>query len=595
MLSVEVPIEDLEWLLDQGDLVGVSERLREMNAHASGDRQVLLIWARVMMLRGRYVDAKAAYMGVLHNYPHDVQGFLGLAQLAHEQGDINHALYWYQRASLHDRPNAPWVIEWMRLLMRRGDWSRLIDVGDAFRPLSPTHDEVWFLIGCARQMLRDYVGALRAYQFCLKIFPDRPMLRSNVSALYLQMGDPDAAKYWAEESLADEPDNALAWNHLAIAYLRLGKPHAAESAIERALAIDPDCAAALQTYAHVCKVFKRWNTAFQAIERAMKVVPNDPSPAWSLATLQLSMGDYERGWVNYEYRWTAAGKRPWWQDGSTPLWTGQPLDAKTLFLWTEADAGKTLMFTRLVPKLTEQVKQMGGRVVFGVSPQLHGLIAASVGPCLDDCVAWTPVQSLPTCDFHLPLGSLPMRLGIRLDDLPVDVSYLKAHPTKTEMLGRSLSTRSRRRVGLVWTDGREHRDGGADRAIDAAVIEQALREIDDVDFFCWYSRPEGEQKSMRDAGMELIDVSEQVSTIDDIAAFVINLDLVVTASQSVAHMAGALGVPTWLLLDMDPDWVWMMDRNDTPWYPTMRLYRQLEPGNWRSVFECVARDLVEFI
>ncbi|WP_155631401.1 tetratricopeptide repeat protein [Burkholderia cepacia] len=288
MLTAKISIEDLTWLLDRGDLVGVNERLWEIQAWASTDHDVLLLWARVMALRGRYSEAQEAIARVLEKNSCDVKGLLEQARIAIRQGDIPKALEAFNLAGRHDLPNAPWAIEWIQTLIRAGEWMHVIKIGDAYCAASPANNRVWFWIGCARHILKDYIGALRAYKLCLNANFDDPMLKSNVGALYLCMGDSTSAKYWAEEAISEDSDNVLAWNNLAAAYLMEGQRQASECAIERAQAIDPNCVAALQAYEHICELFKRCEIGVAAIRPAIGITLNKSLYAPLLKAAQLT-------------------------------------------------------------------------------------------------------------------------------------------------------------------------------------------------------------------------------------------------------------------------------------------------------------------
>ena len=416
------------------------------------------------------------------------------------------------------------------------------------------------------------------------------MLRNNTAAAYIELREYDLAQSLLEQTLTDEPGNAMAWTNLASVLLRSGDPRASQIAAERACTLAPDFSGALQIYSNVLKELQRWDAALELARRALDLEPHNSSYAWSVAMLQLLRGDFENGWRNHEARWQGS---PELRDVSpnvpAPLWQGEPLEGRTLFVWGEQGHGDAMQFVRFVPLIAERVKREGGRLVYCCFSNLLPLFERSLAGVVETIVPHDQ-QPLPDFDVHLPLCSLPLMLGTRIEDLPVRASYLKADAAKTDAWRGRGESRGRLRVGLAWSGSRTHQRNPY-RSLDALAFARTFGAFREIEFFSLQVNAADEVSAASEAGLRLTDVTSEFQSFDDTAALIQGLDLVITVCTSVAHLAGALGVPTWVLLDVNPHWVWMTDRQDSPWYPSVRLYRQTEFQQWEPVLARVAADL----
>jgi hypothetical protein len=271
-------------------------------------------------------------------------------------------------------------------------------------------------------------------------------------------------------------------------------------------------------------------------------------------------------------------------------WQGHSLAGKTLFVWSEQGNGDVIQWVRFLPIIAERVRCEGGKLVFCCYSGLSTLVRRSLGEHVDVFVTHEQFP-YPPHDFHLPLASLPLILNVTLDQLPVGTAYLKADATKVDAWSARLPVRSGRfRVGLVWSGSRTHQRNPL-RAVDPLAYARTFSHFQSIDFVSVQLDGESEVQAMCDEGLRVIDHTGELTSFDDTAALLQSMDLVITVCTSAAHLAGSLGVQTWLLLDVNPHWVWMTERSDSPWYPSIRLYRQQEYGQWDPVLEQVARDL----
>jgi hypothetical protein len=321
--------------------------------------------------------------------------------------------------------------------------------------------------------------------------------------------------------------------------------------------------------------------AVASYRRALELRPDYAEAHNNLAFVWLLTGDFEQGWSEYEWRWKANLLSP--PSFTQPLWDGTPLAGRTILLYAEQGLGDTLQFIRYAPL----VERRGGRVIMACPRPLLQLLASCPG--IDRLVALDAVSS----DFELYalLMSLPRILGTSLESIPADVPYLEADPELTVHWQSELATFSREfRIGIAWQGNPDHR-GDRHRSFRLAQFAPVAR-LEGVRLFSLQKGPGAEQ--IREVG-DRFPVTDLGSRLDettgafmDTAAVMKNLDLVISADTAIAHLAGALGVPIWVALSSAPDWRWLLGREDSPWYPTMRLFRQASPGDWDGVFARIA-------
>lgn len=422
--------------------------------------------------------------------------------------------------------------------------------------LAPEFAEGWRNLGAAFQEQGDFEAAIASYQQALKLDPHQADVHQNLSAVWLEVDQPFAAVTHAERLVALKPDAAEAHYNLGYALRRAGQVQAAIASYRQAIALNPDMATAHKNLGHAL----------------------------------LLTGDFTNGFQEIEWRWQQPGwsRRPFTQ----PEWDGSDLTDKTILLFAEQGLGDTLQFIRYVPL----VKAKGGTVIVECQPELVSLLAQR--PDIDRLIPQD--APLPPFDVQAPLMSLPRILGTSVTTVPVEIPYLKAAGSGQQADGNHSPTHllhpltppAALKVGLVWAGNPEHR---SDR-FRSCPLEQIrpLTEICGVDLF---SLQKGEAIKALQAAPDLpiLDLSERLHSFVDTATAIVELDLVITVDTAVAHLAGAMGKPVWVLLMFAADWRWIVDRDDTPWYPTMRLFRQTTPGDWAEVIERVRQELERLV
>ncbi len=365
-----------------------------------------------------------------------------------------------------------------------------------------------------------------------------------------------------------------------MALAALGRFAEAENCYHEALRLNPRYAEAHNNLASALQALGRHEEALAGYDLALLYQPDSASAHWNRSLAWLQQGDYQRGWPEYEWRWRRDRVVRRRLPGAP--WDGAPLDGRTLLIYPEQGLGDQIQFVRYAPL----ARQQGGRVVVECPPALLGLFATCPG--IDQLVAeGTP---LPPFDVHVPVMSLPHRLGTTLETIPAAVPYLSADPARVASWAEVLAGIPGYRVGIAWQGNPRHA-WDRHRSIPLARFAP-LAQVPGVRLVSLQKGPGVEQlRGLAERLPVAVLPDGPEGTFLDTAAVVSQLDLVVTADTALAHLAGALGVPVWVALSAHSDWRWLRDREDTPWYPSMRLFRQATLGDWPGVFACMAAEL----
>lgn len=478
-------------------------------------------------------------------------------------------------------------------LIERGDLARAAELAVMHWQQHPASPAAAFNCGYALQMAGRHAEAIVPYRKTLALAPAWPSLKNNLAlAIRLSGGDPDLEHAFIEGALDDDPNHAQAWTNAVITRVNRFDLDGALRAVTRAVALAPDSALAANNAATALKEAQRWDEAEQYAQSACALDSHDQTHRHNLSLLRLARGDFASGWADYEARWHGAAElRGTLPAFPRPRWCGESLAGKTLLVWGEQGIGDVLQFSRYVPLLAERVHREGGRLVWNAFPQMGALIERSLGDHADVFDTHTRVEHLPHFDYELPLMSIPWMLGLDADTLFTSVPYLHADAGATDAWRHALSGEKRLKVGLTWTGSLNHqrnrfRRVGLERYADAFAGLQK-----DVAFYSLQPGAQHDVEVAKVAGFDVTDMTREWKTLDDTAAFVGALDLVITVCTSVAHLSGALGQPTWVLLDANPHWIWQHDRRDSLFYPSAALYRQRTFAEWQPVLDEVAVDL----
>jgi Glycosyltransferase family 9 (heptosyltransferase) len=357
---------------------------------------------------------------------------------------------------------------------------------------------------------------------------------------------------------------------------------AAQELLHSLRAARPDVVYFRVFYARTLRELGRVEEARDIQDQLVKDFPGDFSFRFDLSETLLQLGEYERGWREYRHRYRLPHTSSLERKIQCPRWDGRPLEGRRILLHDEQGFGDTFQFLRFVPR----VKERGGHVILEVHPKLLGL-ARTLSGC-DHLIGRDRVP--PAFDLHCELMNLPMALGLRLADLPGAVPYLKADPALVDRWRERLAALPRPLVALTWA-GSPSNAHDRKRSLSLARLAP-LAAVDGVTFVSTQKGPKAAQAETPPHGMRLVDLGEEVRNFDDTAAVLSVVDLLVSIDSSPVHLAGALGRPVWTMLPFVAEWRWLLAREDSPWYPTMRLFRQPSRRDWPAVLERVARELV---
>ena len=406
------------------------------------------------------------------------------------------------------------------------------------------------------------IEALADYDRAAALRPDQAPIHANRANLLLDLRRPAEALDAYDRALALRPDHAPTVADRGNALLALDRPSEALAAYDAALRIDPGNADTLDHRGKALQILGRLDEALASYDDAVRRAPNVPAMRVHRGLCRLLLGDFANGWRDYESR-RPPPVAPW----------PESLAGKTVLLQAEQGLGDSIMFCRYAPL----VKALGAIVLLRVPRSLVRLLATLPGV---DWVVGTD-EPLPLHDFACPLMSLPFRFGT----VPVEVPYLTATQALTATWADRLPGNGRSRVGLVWSGNADH-PNDRNRSIPLSRFARLVE--GDADFVCL----QNDVRPTDDAALRDILVPEpRERDFADTAALIASMDVVVTVDTSIAHLAGAMGKPVWILLPHDPDWRWMLGRDDSPWYPSARLFRQPAPGDWDSVLDIVAQEL----
>jgi Tetratricopeptide repeat/Glycosyltransferase family 9 (heptosyltransferase) len=378
-------------------------------------------------------------------------------------------------------------------------------------------------------------------------------------------------------ALARAPDNANAHNSLGAALLRQDDLEGAEASLRRALALRPGFPEALNNLGRVARADGRLAEATRHFDAALAARPGFAQALWNRATTRLLAGDMPGGWADFEARWALPEVGPP-QVLPRPAWGGEPLAGRTILLQPEQGLGDTIQFARYAAVLSAR----GAAVVLGVQPELKRLMTTLPGTT----AVVARGEPLPHFDCHLPLLSVPFVLRHGMTDLPCATPYMRAEPEVAARWRERIGAGPGLKVGLVWAGNPNH-SNDANRSLPQGRLAPLLA-VPGVRLFALQL---GARRTDLAALPGVTDLGGGLTDFAETAGALSALDLLVTVDTSPAHLAGALGRPVWLLLPAEPDWRWMLGRGDSPWYPTMRLFRQQRRGDWTAPIQDVAAAL----
>ena len=413
--------------------------------------------------------------------------------------------------------------------------------------------------------------------------PSFPQALSNLGCFLQEAGRFEEAIEVLLTALRADANYPQALNNLGISQWRLGRYEEAAASYQRALQLEPESAETCNNLASVLRDMGELDEALVYYERACRLKPDYGAPHWNRSLIWLLQGDFARGWDEYEWRWELSTfhRRRYPQ----PLWDGSPLEGKTILLVAEQGLGDTLQFIRYAPML----HQRGARVVAEVHRPLRRLIKTCPGVEKVIALGETP----PAFDVHITLMSLPRLFETTAENIPAEVPYLSPDAALVDQWRDEISALPGFKIGIAWK-GSPQNGMDRERSLRLEMFEE-LASIPGITLVSLQKGVGSDQIAEVAGRFPVVDFGARLDDLSgpfmDTSAIMRHLDLVITCDSALAHLAGALGVPVWLALMKTPDWRWFLNRDDSPWYPTMRLFRQRNRGDWAGVFKQMATEL----
>lgn len=567
----------------------------------------------------RYRESAAAFDEACSFDPEYADAFSNLGAVLRRLGDIDAAIENFSEAIRLQPDFAAAHYNLGNAFSLKGDKTAAADAYRSAISHREDYAEAWNNLA---RLLNDgghHAEALEACLEGLKHTPDNPHLRNNTGNAYQGLGRLAAAGEQYRRAIEKAPDMSEAYSNLGVVLKEAGELDAAVEIHHKAVQLAPTDTGALNNYGASLQAASRIEDAVATFRQALEIDPNglvthinlgtalmdrndvdaaidvftrvvediplgDTTPEHALAHKNLGLslmlkGDYAAGGRHYAWRWDTREFTA--RDLETPIWGGEDLKGERVLVLGEQGFGDAIQFARFA----EAIAARGGTALWETPAPLAELLSTATG--VDQVVV--EGEPLPTHDLHIPMFDLLAALSVETDTLPGRVPYLGADPTRAERWEDRIPETGRLRVGLVWAGRPTHRND-RNRSIDLEILKPLLH-LPAADFYALQVGERAGDITRTGLQHDLIDLSPRLQDFADTAAAIAQLDLIISVDTSVVHVAGALGQPAWVLIPFAPDWRWGLGRSESPWYPSLRLWRQDSPGDWTGVIDNIARAL----
>lgn len=532
----------------------------------------------------QFDDAIQSYQSALQYNPSLTEALNNIGIAFYEKGCFDEAILYFQKALKMREDYAEAYFNMGNAFHKKKQLDRAVASYRKALEINPALYEAYNNLGLIFNEHGNLTEALSNYRKSLQMKPDFAKAYYNLGTVLCKQKKFDEAITSFKRALQLNPDIENAHLNLGIALQEKGLPDEALSSYQKALQQSPDSIDALMNLGIALHKKQRLDEAISVFRKILKLKHDDAEAHWNLSVSLLLAGNLRDGWREYE--WRKHVKEFEKREFSKPRWEGEDLKGRDILLYAEQGIGDTIQFVRYAPL----VALKGARVFLECQKELSPLLNGADG--VQEVIERG--KDLPEFDMHCSLLSLPMILGTTIETIPAQVPYIK---TDDRSAGHWMENMQKKasvlRVGLAWAGNPEYRH---DQFRSCSL--RSLNPLAKIGGIVYYSLQKGpaaiEAKSLPD-GLNLINYMDDVHDFADTAAIIQNLDLVISVDTAVAHLAGALGKPVWTLLPYTPDWRWMLNREDSPWYPTMRLFRQPKHGEWGSAIEWVVEELKIFV
>ena len=532
----------------------------------------------------RFSEALTDYDTIISLDPTDVQAIRNRGNTLQELNRYEEAINSYLQA-IDLMPNHPMTYyNRGNALQELNLYQEAIASYDQALALNPNYAEAHSSRGNALYELRRYAEALACHNYAIKLNPNYAEAHSNRGNVLYELKDYEHALASHDHAITLNPNYAKAYSNRGNTLQKLKRLDEALTNHDRAINLKPEYANAHINRGIILNEFKRLDEALASYDRAISLKSDHADAYWNKALLKILTGDFEEGWKLYEWRWKHNDQEHF-RHFSQPLWLGEePLHDKTLLIHSEQGLGDIIQFCRYVL----MTKVEGAKVVLEAPKALISLLSS----LKSNITLVEKGKALPPFDLQCPIMSLPLAFKTTLGTIPALTPYLFSSPDKQYIWHKKIGNKIKPRIGLAWSGSSGHKNDH-NRSLLLKQLDLILQLP-----FEFHSL----QKEVRSEDMETLSLfkrihlhQDELIDFSDTAALINEMDLVISVDTSIAHLAGALGKTVWILLPFMPDYRWMLDRADSPWYPTATLYRQPKINDWESVVDEVKNNLVEML
>jgi tetratricopeptide (TPR) repeat protein len=533
---------------------------------------------------GKLERAQYIYKKILGKYPKHFDALHMLGVTCFQLGKLDSAVMYIKKALQISPTNALAYYNLANVFQAKRQHDEAITYYQKAVELNPTNAYAYYNLGniFIEEGQRD--KAVQCYQKAIDLDPKYVDAYYNLGNTFKEEGQHDKAVQCYQKAIDLDPKYVDAYCNLGNTFKEEGQHDKAVQCYQKAIDFNPNSADAYYNLGNILKDKGHLDEAISYYQKAVEIRPNFVNAHFNMSLTNLLSYNFKQGWAGYEWRWKLEGKIQ--HNFSQPLWDGSDIRGLTILLHAEQGFGDTIQFIRYVPLIAQQ----GAEVIIWCQEALASLLQNVKGIKQ----VFARGEQIPQFDVHCPLASLPFVFDTVLESIPAIIPYITVDSLLVrQWFNKIQRDNSKLKIGIAWSGSKTHI---RDRYRSCAL--ETFSPLTQLDNIALYSLQKGEaikQAMNPPEDMKLIDYTEEISDFSDTAAFIENLDLVISVDTVVAHLAGALGKPVWTLLPFAPDWRWMLNREDSPWYPTMRLFRQPVPGDWNSVMKKVSEELQKLV
>jgi tetratricopeptide (TPR) repeat protein len=568
---------------------------------------------------GRTGDALASYRKAIVLKPDYADAYYNLGNTLREQGKINEAVVSYRQAAflkpdtaeLHGNLGAALqesgrldeaIVSYKQAIGLNPDYAMAhCNFGSALHESGELNDAVASYkraielkpdfsiahnnLGTALKDLRNFNEAVESYKKAIALKPDYAEAHNNLGTALLEQRKFEEAVICHNRAIAIKPDYAEAYNNLGTVLQELCKLDEAIASYRKAITLKPDFAEAHNNLGTALQDSGKLEEALASYRQATILKPDFALAHVNTSFVLLLTENFKLGWQEYKWRLRIKGRTP--KTLQKPLWDGSSLNGKSILVYTEQGFGDSIQFVRYLP----MVKAQNGRVIVECQQSLCRLLKNCDG--VDEIIEKTHKNEAPMqIDVHVPLLSLAGIFEVNMDSISSSVPYIKPDPVLVSEWNTMLDHDSNFKVGIVWASDPRNKNIYHKKSCKLHDFE-SLSGIPGLSFYSLQKGPASAEIHNSPNGMKIISLENESHDFADTAAVIANLDLVISVDTAVAHLTGAIGKPVWTLLPFAADWRWLLNRNDSPWYPSMRLFRQTRANDWAGVFVQVKEELID--